>query len=562
MKKALLLTSLFISLALGGSVVSDYLYSTGLRENGQYRIWIYFKDKPESESVRLSPRTWQRRSKINQSRPRWEDRLVSPDYIQKISGMGIEIIHESRWLNAVSAWSDEQGIARISRLPFVKSIEPVRRYTREKEFPAEMSAPGSLRSDTSWYGFSWDQIAQIQVNTAHDSGYTGQGVRVLVMDTGFWLEHQAFDNLNLVAQWDVINDDSVCANENNTEMVYGQDSHGTMVLSTMAAYWPDTLIGPAYNAEFLLAKTEDVTQEVQIEEDNYVAGLEWGEALGADVVSTSLGYLDWYTYCDMDGATAVTTRAIDIAASLGVTCVTAMGNEGYYAPPNDPCNDPLTYYMIAPADADSVIAVGAVSRYGTIASFSSHGPTYDGRIKPEVCARGVNTYCVLPHSTGYTDANGTSLATPLVGGAAAVILSARPDWSPMDVRNAMMATATRADNPDNDYGYGILQVWDAIQYGITQDTDPDNVLPGDFAIRKAYPNPFNAGITFALDIPGPVPVALKIFSINGTLVTTLYEGSDQRRDVTWQPGDIPSGIYFAELTWPGGSAYRKITLLK
>ena len=146
----------------------------------------------------------------------------------------------------------------------------------------------------------------------------------------------------------------------------------------MAANQPGSLIGPAFKSEYLLAKTEMVEQEIQAEEDNYVAGLEWGEENGAQVVSTSLGYLDWYTYEDLDGNTVVTTNAIDIAVRLGLTCVTAAGNEG----------NSSWYYIIAPADADSVISVGAVNVNDMLATFSSHGPTYDGRIKPEVCARG------------------------------------------------------------------------------------------------------------------------------------------------------------------------------
>ena len=163
-----------------------------------------------------------------------------------------------------------------------------------------------------------------------------------------------------------------------------------------------------------------VEQEIQQEEDNYVAGLEWGEQNGADVVSTSLGYLDWYTYDDMDGNTAVTTNAIDIAVGLGMVCVTAAGNEG----------SDNWYYIIAPADADSVLAVGAVDANGDLAYFSSHGPTSDGRIKPEICARGVSTWaCSSYDMTGYNNYNGTSLSTPLVAGAAALLIQSPPELS-------------------------------------------------------------------------------------------------------------------------------------
>ena len=157
----------------------------------------------------------------------------------------------------------------------------------------------------------------------------------------------------------------------------------------------------------------------------------------------------------MDGNTAITTIGVDIAVSLGVVCVTAAGNSG---------NDSW-YYIIAPADADSVISVGAVSDNGDIVSFSSHGPTYDGRIKPELCARGRQTWCVNPNSTtNYSRLSGTSLACPLVGGAAALIIQARPEWTAMEVREAMMLTASMSDSANNNYGYGILDAVNAISY--------------------------------------------------------------------------------------------------
>ena len=172
----------------------------------------------------------------------------------------------------------------------------------------------------------------------------------------------------------------------------------------LAGYAPGNLIGPAFKSEYLLAKTEIMAEEIQQEEDNYVAALEWGEALGADIACASLGYLDWYTYNDLDGNTATTTIAVDIASNLGVLCVNSAGNEG---------DDPW-YYIITPADADSVISVGAVLQNGEIANFSSRGPTYDGRIKPEVCAQGASTYCIRSNTeNSYRTASGTSFSAPL-----------------------------------------------------------------------------------------------------------------------------------------------------
>jgi len=228
--------------------------------------------------------------------------------------------------------------------------------------------------------------------------------------------------------------------------------HGTAVFSTVGGFVDDVLVGSAYGAQFALAKTEIKAEEIQIEEDYWVAGVEWADSVGADVVSSSLGYTEWddgtgYTYEDMDGNTTFCTRAADLAVSKGVVVLNAAGNE------RGPW--PAWNYIIAPADGDSVIAVGAVDLEGDIASFSSAGPTYDGRIKPDVVACGVGTYCVTS-SGGYDRLNGTSLSTPLAAGVCALLLEANPEWNPIQVREALWRTASQADNPDNLMGYGIV----------------------------------------------------------------------------------------------------------
>jgi hypothetical protein len=210
------------------------------------------------------------------------------------------------------------------------------------------------------------------------------------------------------------------------------------------------LIGPAFGADFALAKTEIKLSETQIEEDNWVAGVEWADDLGADIVSSSLGYQDWYTYEDMDGNTALCTIAADLAVSKGIVVVNSAGNERITT----------WYHIIAPADGDSVIAVGAVDLQGGLASFSSAGPTFDGRIKPDVVARGVQTYCAWANG-GYGGASGTSLSAPLVAGVCALLLEIHPDWTPIQVREALWHTASQADDPDNLYGYGIANAAEA-----------------------------------------------------------------------------------------------------
>ena len=525
------------------------------------KMWVYFtnKDNFSQDKIMLDDKTIERRQKMGITNT-WYDRPVTENYITALEQLGAIIHRKSRWLNAVSVTADEGALNAISALPIVKKIIPVAVYKKKKlGLNDEPLLRKTTFSDSSFYGYAWEQIAQINCHTAHQAGYTGQGVRVLILDTGFNTERSVFDSLTIIDEWDFINDDGNTANENND--VSNQHNHGTLVFSTLAGYDPGNLIGPAFDSEFLLAKTEDVPNESQVEEDNYVAALEWGEQLGADVMSSSLGYLDWYSYCDMDGNTGVTTIAVDIAISLGMLCVTSAGNWGTAEPPPNPC-DTLYYYISAPADADSVISVGAVNSEGEIASFSSHGPTYDGRIKPEVCARGVSTWGVNANSDSYRTASGTSLSAPLVSGAAAVILSAHPDWTPMEVREAMMMTADNADSPDNDYGYGVIDVMAAIDYE-TSAIDGNNV-PEKFSVLNVYPNPFNSKVQIKYSIPEDGDVVFDIYNILGENVDQIIKKNQLKGkyQFQWRTDQYASGTYFLKLSSGQYSQFQKLTLLK
>jgi subtilisin family serine protease len=545
------LTILSVTLLFSQKIDSKN-FTLGKRDN-LYRVWVYFVDKVDLDKHDISKKAMDRREKSNvASNHLWLDLNVSPTYKNQITNLGIEIKNESRWLNAVSIICQKTDLKKIAELSCVKKIEPVIGYKKET-FQNELENSSNTRDLD--YGNAQAQVEQINVHELHNAGYTGEGVRILVMDTGFDLTHNSMIDINVIEQWDVINNDNQTANETDDEANNGQDNHGTAVLSTIAANAPGELIGVAFDAEFLLAKTEDVSQEIQQEEDNYVAGLEWGEANGADVVTTSLGYLDWYDYEDMDGNTAVTTNAVDIAVGLGMVCVTAAGNSG---------NDSW-YYIIAPADADSVIAVGAVRENGVIASFSSHGPTFDGRIKPEVCARGSYTWCVSPNSTTtYTQLSGTSLACPLVGGAVALVRQAKPEWSAMEVREAVMMTASQSSEPDNSYGYGIMNAALAIEYDHTASIGNDNSIPNSFYIINTYPNPFNPSLTIDISgVPGS-SITVDVFTVNGKFIENLYSGVlfQTNQKLYWQALNISSGIYFIRSTINQSVQYQKVTFLK
>jgi serine protease AprX len=439
-------------------------------KDGLAKIWVYFTDKGifdnsglaaaiDRQTAKLPAKALERRAKVGMEKAAFVDLPVRDSYVSAVRQLGGQLRRVSHWLNAASFNVDLGSLDAIAALPFVKAISPVAGYTAPK---VEIGSPPlrkpiDIESQTALdYGPALGQLTMINVPAAHVAGYDGTGVLVCMMDTGYRKDHTAFADAfsegRVVAEHDFIFNDGNTQDE--LEDVAGQHNHGTYTWSTLGGAAPGNVYGPAYKAEFLLAKTEDMRSETAVEEDNWVAGMEWADSYGADVISSSLGYSDWYTTSDYDGNTCVTTIAADIAASLGIVVCNSLGNNGNY---------PTS--LNAPADADSILSVGAVGSTEVIASFSSRGPTFDGRTKPEVCAQGVNTRCATATSTisfGYI--NGTSLSCPLVGGAAALVIQAHPTWTPMMVREALMQTADNAATPDNTYGWGIIDVMAAIDY--------------------------------------------------------------------------------------------------
>ena len=524
------------------------------RRGKEYRVWVYFDKKDKSKVTKLDPAAIKRRVKHNIFTATKYDYNIQEEYIRKLVEVGAEIKNQSRWLNAVSLIVDSNELELIQKLSFVKKIEPVRQHKKKKAIQTVENQ--ILVNRDIDYGSSFNQIEQINCRIPHIAGYYGQGVRVLYIDTGFELNHEAYDSLNLIGQYDFINNDQNAANETDQEILENQDDHGTLCLSVMAGYSPGSLIGPAFKSEYLLAKTEIMAEEIQQEEDNYIAALEWGESLGADIACASLGYLDWYSYEDLDGNTAATTKAIDIASGLGVLCVNSAGNEG---------NDPW-YHIITPADADSILSVGAVDANDIIANFSSRGPTFDGRIKPEVCAMGVSTYCVRSNTENiYRNASGTSFSAPLAAGAAAVVMSANPEWTNMQVREALMMTASQFNSPDNEYGYGILNAWAAINYQFTTSIKDETFLPDVISVENAYPNPFNPEVSIKINgLSNSQHVSVGVYDLHGTLVTSLHNQKVRHNVLmlTWNAEIFSSGIYLLRTDWQYGNDTQKITLLK
>lgn len=446
-----------------------------LAPNDQAIVWVYLADKGDNEALRfsvpstvVSERSLKRRAKVRTADALvdYSDLPVEQSYVNQIASRVIRIRQQSKWFNSISVVATKAQIAGLEALPIVKQIELLARFPRnrsESEVESAVEEPGVVPASINAlnYGGSFTQVNQIGVPAVHDLGNHAEGVMVGVLDNGFrLLTHQSFDSLNIVATYDFV-DHKVSVVPNNPSTSFG--AHGVNTLSTIGGYRSGQLIGPAFKADYVLARTENDSSETPIEEDNWAAAIEWADSIGVDVTSTSLGYLDYdspftsWTWQDMNGNATVITRAADMAVGRGILVVNSAGNSGFNASHNT---------LGAPADGDSVFTIGAVDSFGVRSSFSSVGPTTSlpARIKPDVMAMGTAVRVASATSTtGYARSNGTSFSCPLAAGVAALMVNAWPTATPVQIMDALRSTASDASTPDNSFGWGILNAFAAMQ---------------------------------------------------------------------------------------------------
>ena len=444
----------------------------GLAEGtGAQPFWVFFRDRGAYQSTglardralaeafaKVTPRALARRAKATRERNPGRalpanavdllDCPPDPAYVAAVTAAGGSIRTTSAWLNTVSIDASPDAIARINRLPCVAHTQPVASQKPDAEDTANTDFDA---------GPSCVQIDMLHIPEAQAMGLCGHGVLICVLDSGFDLDHEAFRQLEVRAERDFVFNDDDPSYDPRTDSP-SQSNHGTTVLSMIAAYAPGHLIGPAYCADYLLGKTEVIDAELPVEEDYWCEGVEWAEAEGADLLSSSLSYRNWYRASDLDGRTAVTTRTANLALERGLLIVEAMGNDG-----------PKEGTLSAPADAPGVISVGSVDGIGNLTGFSSAGPTYDRRVKPDLVAPGSAVVVVAPRTPDrYQRGSGTSYSAPLVAGCAALVMEAHPDWGPEAVREALAMSGNRADRPDNHYGWGIVNARDAVLYPLLE----------------------------------------------------------------------------------------------
>lgn len=450
-QKYLFLLLLALPLSVGAQPLTKHFVTFTDKANSPYRL-----DQPAEY---LSERAIERRKKHGIAIDSL-DLPVNPQYLAAIRKAGGVIYTTSKWFNAATVYCpDDTVLDAIKALPFVKSTEGTGRNYPKRPIPATPKTPITADRYTqrdAHYGFGRPQIEMLNGDLVHRMGYTGAGMLVAVMDGGFTNVDVMpfFDSLRtsgrLLPAVDLVDGDGYA---------YEASSHGSQVLSTMAANLPGLMIGTAPGATYVCIKTEDVRSELRIEEDNWVAGAEYADSLGVDVLNSSLGYTSFnidrmsHQYDELDGNTTRVTIGADIAAQKGILVVVSAGNEGYSA----------WKYMGAPADADSVLAVGATDVNGRRVGFSSIGPTADGRVKPNVMAQGGNTIVASLYKYAILPANGTSFSGPVMAGMVTSLWQAFPDKSNMEIIRAVEMSADRYDNPDNEYGHGMPDFYKAYQ---------------------------------------------------------------------------------------------------
>lgn len=543
-------------------LVSVFITETALAQ----RYWVLFKNKTgtpysvSSPSAFLTAKSILRRTNqgiaINST-----DLPVTPSYVSQVDAVsGVTIVARSKWLNGiVISVSNTVALTTISTFSFVQSTNRVNQY--KVSFPPVENSPitnnnsSKTQSPSAYnYGASLNQAQMIGADCLHSLGYRGQGMTIAVLDAGF-TDVQNFDIFDsLFMQGRLLGCRDFVDGFGDTT-VFTEHTHGAEVLSTMAGIKSGSIIGTAPKANYWLLRTEDGATETLSEEYYWVRGAEFADSVGVDVTTTSLGYTTFdagppsandHTYATLNGKTAPMSIAATMAARKGILVLNAAGNEG----------SNTWYYIAVPSDADSIITVGSVSPSGTKSSFSSFGPTADGRIKPDLCAQGgPATVCLF--GTGCFNGSGTSFATPVLAGAVTCLWQSKKAATNMQIIQALKITADSAANPNNRIGWGIPDMCAArtssilIAVGVKE-----NIIDSDV---KIYPNPFSNEINIRLYNLPAENVKISITNVLGQVVYTEKLSAQNNSVINLnEVAAYKNGIYFVNISSSDYNITKKI----
>ncbi|RAK70064.1 S8 family serine peptidase [Hymenobacter edaphi] len=529
------------------------------------RHLVYFRDKTGTPytvaqpQAFLSARAVQRRTRQGIAvLPR--DLPVTPAYATQVRNTaGVRLLYTSRWFNAAVVECSATALAQLQALPFVRTATtlnrnaaaslPVRNPVRPQAAPAA-ARTAAVPAD---YGLAYGQAEMIGAVAMHNAGYRGEGMQIAVFDAGFPGVDQmaAFAPLRqegrLLSTFDFVDKD---------RGVYEKNDHGTLTLSTLAANQTGYFIGTAPKASYHLCITEDIRSEHPVEEANWLIAAEYADSLGVDVISSSLGYTTFdapstdHTYAELNGRTAIASRAASVAARVGILVLNSAGNDGNNS----------WQYIGAPADADSVLTVGAVDTLLVRGSFSSIGPTADGRIKPDLAARGVRATGLSP-GNGILQGNGTSYACPILAGMAAGFWQANPSLTAQQVRQFLRSSGTQASSPDNFVGYGVpnfVRAYNLANPGAPLAAGAPRQPTEELSV---FPNP--AGSELALYLPEPFrrqALRVRIRDSRGALVSEQRLAAAGREQVPLQLPALSPGAYTC--TVEAGSESRTVRFVR
>jgi len=527
------------------------LLCAGFSQAQVNRYIVFFKDKANSNYSTTQPIAYlsqaaiDRRTK-NEVLITEQDLPVNGSYIDQVKQTGAQVVHKSKWFNAVLIQVDQ------SIIPSIEALAPV--------LKVELAAPGQLtgaRSNTSYLSTRVNsstsiktvaQLDMLELDSMHAMGLKGEGVKVAVFDSGF-------PGVNTVSGFAHLQDNILDSYNfvNNNSNVFVNDDHGTEVLSVMAGFIAGTFAGGAYNADYHLYITEDVPTEYRIEEYNWLFAAERADSVGVDVINASLGYNTFdnslmnYTKAQLDGKTAVVTRAAQLAAEKGIVVVVSAGNEGG--------NSWQT--ITPPADAVDVIASGSVTSTGTRSPFSSIGPTADNRIKPDLCAMGSGTFVI--RSTGNTGtASGTSVASPLLASLLTGLVQHYDTLTRAELIQLVKSTASLSASPNSQLGYGIPNFAKA-RAKMELITDLENPLG---KVRfDVFPNPADSGFVYvqARDWQPGSKVLIELVDMRGTsLQQSTFSPLQASDKAIIDLSSTPAGVFMIRITSANHSDIFKI----
>jgi len=536
-------------------VVSLIFFSAlSAQETGLTTCVLHFTDKGLDKNTLINPskylsdKTIDRRLKQNIAFDQY-DIPVNDQYIKNVVKTGARILTRSRWLNAVAIEVNVDRIKELSALPFVSKIQTLDNIDKlissgeslkpffEAETYSHLIAETNKQKafDLYDYGSAFNQINQLNGQYLHNLGYSGQGMTIAVIDAGFNSVDimPCFDSLRANNQIKGTRDFAQPGNN-----VYGttMHTHGTSVLSCMGAYLNGQMVGTAPKADYWLLRSEVGASESIIEEYYWVSAAEFADSVGADLINSSLGYTTFdnasnnHTYADMDGNTTVVTKGADKAAQKGILVVNSAGNDGAKA----------WKYIGAPADGDSVFAIGAVTAAGIRSGFSSVGPTSDGRIKPTVAAQGSSVTVFSP--TGLGPASGTSFSSPIICGTTACLWQAIPGLTNMQIIDLIKATSSQSSKPDSLLGWGIPNY----QMAFTTLSNRNRTVVKELTI---YPNPVIDKLTLGFPVTIQGKYNLEIINLQGKVVYKNQRNEGSTRCIQINDiGYLPSGIYFIKVS--------------